>query len=104
MRRRGGCRRFIPNEWSAAFQCNLATSRMWARNCLFVVVCLAGAGLIANTLLKRERVSPPHVHASGDLDASLASLNAEFRRSWEDKQLQPAPRADDLTIARRLSL
>src|SRR4029079_752903 len=69
-----------------------------------VVVCLAGAGLIANTLLKRERVSPPRAHARRELGASLARLHARFRPHWGDKQLQPAPRADDLTIARRLSL
>ena len=26
---------------------------MWARNCLFIVVCLTGASLVANTLLRR---------------------------------------------------
>lgn len=79
---------------------------MLARNCLFIVVCLAGAGLVANTLLRRERVSrPKHVRVEDDsFAASLKKFNAEFEQSWQDKGLEPAPRADDLTIARRLSL
>jgi hypothetical protein len=86
---------------------------MWARNCLFVAVCLAGAGLVANTLLRRERVRPPHeAHAksiaasrdAGDFQAALDQLNVEFRRHTEGKSLTSAPQAGHLTIARRLGL
>src|SRR5439155_9485689 len=79
---------------------------MLARNCLFIVVCLAGAGLVANTLFRRERVSQPRLlKADPDCFAtSLDKLNAEFQKSWHAKGLEAAPRADDLTIARRLSL
>src|SRR2546423_8723603 len=79
---------------------------MLARNCLFIAVCLAGSGLVANTLLRRERVPQPRL-LQPDRDrfaASLDQLNAEFQESWQAKELQAAPRADDLTIARRLSL
>src|SRR5262245_21194 len=79
---------------------------MLARNCLFIVVCLSGAGLVANTLLRRERIPQPrHVRVEdGSFAASLTKLNAEFERSWHDKGLEAAPRADDMAISRRLSL
>jgi Protein of unknown function (DUF1553)/Protein of unknown function (DUF1549) len=79
---------------------------MLARNCLFIVICLAGAGLVANTLLRRERIPQPrHVRVEDDsFAASLKKLNVEFEQSWHDKGLEAARRADDLTIARRLSL
>jgi len=79
---------------------------MWARNCLFFAVCLVGVGLMANMLLRRERVpQPQQIHvASSDFAASLDKLNGDFQRSWRDQQLTAAPRADDLAIVRRLSL
>jgi uncharacterized protein DUF1549/uncharacterized protein DUF1553 len=89
---------------------------MWARNCLFIAVCLAGAGLVANTLLRRERIQQPRnvaaIHsvrhqptaAANDSNASVERLNAGFRQHWQDHGLDAAPRADDLTIARRLAL
>src|SRR5262245_41058854 len=79
---------------------------MWARNCLFIAVCLVGAGLIANSLLRGEGVQAPRVPAPVDRDfaGSLNKLNAEFRRHWSEVGLEAAPLADDLTLARRLSL
>src|SRR5262245_35460667 len=85
---------------------------MWARNCLFVAICLAGAGLVADTLLRRERVQPPRSVAAHhqmdaeqrEFDASLHELDAEFQKHWQHLGLQSAPRADDLVIARRLAL
>jgi hypothetical protein len=97
---------------------------MWAKNALFIAVCLAGAGLIANSLLRRDRIdrpgsfepgrfvtpvststeaASPHEPAS-DWAPALDQLNAEFRQHWKKKGLEVAPRADDLTLARRLSL
>jgi hypothetical protein len=94
---------------------------MWAKNALFIAVCLAGAGLIANSLLRRDRIERPASFEPGrfatpvstsaqkpavanDWNATLSALDAEFREHWKTKGLQVAPRADDLTIARRLSL
>ena len=81
---------------------------MWARNFLFIAVCLGGAGLVANTLLRRERVEQPPTKriCIGDRRRSSDTRRAQRRiqQSWQDKGLEPAPRADDLTIARRLSL
>jgi hypothetical protein len=91
---------------------------MWARNLLFIVVCLIGAALIANSLLRQDRIEQPrtlvsvtpthhanhHAGMPSAVDTTLEKLNAEFDDNWRERELQPAPRADDLTIARRLSL
>lgn len=80
---------------------------MLARNILFIAVCLAGLGLVANTLLRRQRLSQPPATASNpdrDFAKSLQQLNAEFRDDWQQKKLEIAAAADDLIIARRLSL
>jgi hypothetical protein len=86
---------------------------MWVRNLLFLAVCIAGVVLIANTLLRRERIEKPAVaateaaskQASDDgFAATLAALNIEFEQDWKSRRHEPAPRADDLAIARRLAL
>jgi uncharacterized protein DUF1549/uncharacterized protein DUF1553 len=77
---------------------------MWARHLLFAIVCLAGAGLVAKTLLRRERVPQPPSIEMRDLGEALLQLNAEFAQHWQDSGLAATPRADDLTLARRLSL
>src|SRR5687768_1115853 len=94
---------------------------MWAKNVLFVAVCLAGAGLIANSLLRVGRIERPASFEPGrfattpvstsveqpapnDWTRTLDALDAQFQAHWKKKGLQVAPRADDLTIARRLSL
>jgi hypothetical protein len=80
---------------------------MIARNCLFIAVCLAGLGLVANTLLRRERVQQPTALsqlADTAFARSVEQLNAEFHEYWKSNEFEVAPVADDLTIARRLSL
>jgi hypothetical protein len=82
---------------------------MWTRNCLFIAICLAGSGLILNTLLRREHIDHEQsVESSPKADPGFQSvrdaLNADFETSWQDKGFKTAPRADDLIIARRLSL
>jgi hypothetical protein len=97
---------------------------MWMRNLLFLLLCATGLVLVAQNLLSRDRVQTPRAFRGGgpplsadssssldkpaapasDLPAVVARLNDEFRRDWQAKGLSPAPRADDLTIARRLSL
>ena len=82
---------------------------MWARNLLFITVCLTAAGLVANTLLRRERLRKPQsvetqAVIGGDLTESVEKLNAEFREHWQSQGLEVAPAADHLALARRLSL
>ncbi|HEX5103597.1 MAG TPA: DUF1549 domain-containing protein, partial [Pirellulaceae bacterium] len=92
---------------------------MWAKNALFIVVCLVGAGAVANNLLRRDRIDRPDTFEPGRFEATSAAgaaetggtykstldkLNAQFHEHWQKKGLEVAPRADDLTIARRMSL
>jgi hypothetical protein len=94
---------------------------MWARNLLFATVCLAGVGLVAHSLWRRERVAQPKTFDRNrvtlaeagyrpvdrlptEWTGTLDRLNALFQQDWREHRLTAAPRADDLTIARRLSL
>jgi hypothetical protein len=47
---------------------------------------------------------PAVKHGTGDIGEALARLNQEFADHWKQEDLTPTSRADDLTIARRLSL
>ncbi len=93
---------------------------MWARNLLFAIVCLLGAGALASNLLLQDRLatprsfspqrfgnpagSPVESNVRNDWHQTLAKLNSQFAEHWEEQGLQITPRADDLTLARRLSL
>src|SRR5688572_10548715 len=77
---------------------------MWMRNVLFLVLCFTGLALVGGNLLKRDRIDAPQPQSPGDIDQVVRRIDAEFRQHWQDKGFTPAARADDLTIARRLSL
>jgi hypothetical protein len=102
---------------------------MWARNLFFIGLCTVGVFALGRQLLPRNRIITPQDYQPGryaatpvansavtelavwpeaktpdDLAPTLAQLNAAFRQDWEARELQIAPRADDLTLARRLSL
>ena len=82
---------------------------MWLRNLLFLTLCgLAIASLAAalSPALKpwERREVRQDLAEPDDFRATVERVDAEFRRQWAEHQLTPAPRADDLTIARRLSL
>ena len=84
---------------------------MWMRNLLFVSLSLVG--LLALGAGLSPQYKPIEVKK---LDASTTSgsqaeatsvvdrIDASFRQDWQARGLRPAPRADELTIARRLSL
>ncbi|HUE74349.1 MAG TPA: DUF1553 domain-containing protein [Pirellulaceae bacterium] len=77
---------------------------MWMRNILFLALCVTGLALVGGNLLKRDRVAAPRSQPPGDVAAVVAKIDGEFREFWQKKGFTPAPRADDLAIARRLSL
>lgn len=82
---------------------------MWKKNLLFGFVSLAGFVSLVGMLLPASRLPGPKDHDEAWLENNqatdvLAQVNAEFRTSWEDAELEAAPRADDLTVARRISL
>lgn len=82
---------------------------MWKKNFLFLAVSLAGLLFLLSWILPKHRLSSPAefdanwVENAGAAE-TLRQLNEEFQASWDEDELQVAPRADDLTVARRLSL
>ncbi len=82
---------------------------MWKRNLLFTTLLLLGAVAVAANLLRGERTQTPDGFADprADQDGSaavVARIDAQFRQHWAAQGLEPAPRADAFTTARRLSL
>jgi hypothetical protein len=86
---------------------------MWARNLLFLAVTFAGGAFVAGSLLRQERIDPPRdlrparfvgTHKQPAADDTLRRLNAEFQSHWTKRGVEATPRADNLTLARRLSL
>ncbi len=80
---------------------------MWKRYLLLTVAILVGATALAGSLLKRNRVLPPKRLASPP-DASMAAVigqvDADFQKAWNAKGLTAAPKADELSLIRRISL
>jgi hypothetical protein len=86
---------------------------MWERNLLFIVVVIGGAVFLRSSLYPPILARPPIPHPSvaktetapkDDRSTVLNAVNREFHREWQEKHLSPAPPADDLTVARRVSL
>lgn len=90
--------------------------RIGWKDVVFVGLCLAGAATFVGAMLRRDRVTTPRdfqplrfvsaTPASDPADprAVRDRIDADFRALWQKKQLQPTDRADDLQIARRISL
>ncbi len=80
---------------------------MWLKNLAFVSLATIVLASLANWLLtppKVEAIDTPIVVRGDDFDSTVAAIDAQFHETWQKNNLQPAPRADDLTIARRISL
>jgi hypothetical protein len=82
---------------------------MWRRNLLLIAVCVLGGGAVAGSLLRADRPraakpSEPAGHETTDFGETIAKIDEEFQASWRAQGVASAPRADDLQIARRLSL
>jgi hypothetical protein len=80
----------------------------WAKNLLFVGVVLAGAGGFAYSLLPGGKPDnwrvAPSLQKDESFQATLQKVNAAFRDDWKKLGIAPAHPADDLTVARRVSL
>ena len=78
---------------------------MWARNLLFIGLVAAGLAALTGALFDAQpnRVMTHQPAATHDT-SMLEKVNAAFRQQWAEQGLEPAPRAPDLAIARRLSL
>jgi hypothetical protein len=81
---------------------------MWQKNTLFIGLCLVGLVWLTTSILRRERIEPPQhfvaAEQAEEWQATRDAIDREFRDDWGKHNLQPAPRADALTIVRRLSL
>jgi hypothetical protein len=79
---------------------------MWARNLLFVGVCVAVAAVLPLSLLSGGSQTPRWVAPLDptSMQPTVARIDAAFRDSWRDAGLEPAPAANALAIARRISL
>src|SRR6516162_5543813 len=82
---------------------------MWLRNLLFLTVLGGGAYALSANLLPPRQTSPlssydASAYRDADFVASVNRVNDKFRQQWAAESLQPAPRASDLAVARRLAL
>lgn len=76
---------------------------------LATAFCIVVVGLLMMLVMKvgaiEAPVAPPGpVAEKTDIDASVSRVNGWLRQHWSNENLEPAERADDLTVYRRLSL
>jgi hypothetical protein len=82
---------------------------MWAKNLLLIAV-VVGGGVAVRASLFPLSSAARQLHLDPGLARDLAfqevvrHIDESFRATWSERAITPAPRADDLTIARRLSL
>ncbi|MEW6302996.1 MAG: DUF1549 domain-containing protein [Verrucomicrobiota bacterium] len=79
------------------------------RNALFVLFCLGSvmwgfATFLAPKPLPQPRQFNPSAAKNDDFQSAVRKVDAVYEQAWAGAKLQPAPRASDLAIARRLSL
>jgi len=78
---------------------------MCAKNSLLLVTVVAGLMVLASPLLPRSRHERPRVAFETDsVRAAAARMDAALEQLWSEAGVEPAPPADELLIARRLSL
>ena len=79
---------------------------MWAKNVLFLSVCAAGLALLVGSVAT-SFTTASREQAVLDLTSvrkSAAQVDAALERQWQQSGIQPAAPADDLLVARRMSL
>lgn len=82
---------------------------MWARHLLFWGLVIAGVSAFGSTFLPRAKPQRPQSFRPWQLEGNefrdvVSRVDEIFREQWAAEQLRPAARADDLAIARRISL
>ncbi|MEQ8791095.1 MAG: DUF1553 domain-containing protein [Pirellulaceae bacterium] len=82
---------------------------IWARNLLFIALSACGIALLGSSLLSRDRIERPDSYnpkriEQDDFAATLERVNREFADHWRAADLKTAPKAEALTICRRISL
>jgi hypothetical protein len=78
---------------------------MWAKNLLFLAVCVAGLGALWSTVLATGRPRAPALpRPDASLQITIEAIDAAFARQWSASGLRPAEPATQLAVARRISL
>jgi len=82
---------------------------IWLRNAVIVAALAAGvtwgiAELLRLPVMRLEGEAVLSREKLDDINLAAKRVDAAFEQDWAQKQFQPVPRADDLTVARRLSL
>jgi len=86
---------------------------MWVRSLLFFVVVVGGLLIVIDQLSPDGGKPAPAEQAAeiarirkvaARLNPASASINAALEEMWREASVEPTPVADDLTIARRMSL
>ena len=81
----------------------------WAKNVLFLSLVCGGVLLLTIYLMATERIEPPLSYAPKsksqiDVRTVAAKLDSALEKTWAENELEHAGRADNLAVARRLSL
>ncbi len=82
---------------------------MWRRNLLFVAIVVGGLAALRASLFplsteSRKVKFAPGVAEKDEFQSVVREVDDSFRDAWQEQELTPAARADDLAVARRLSL
>lgn len=93
-------------QWAALqISCMRANDEMWARHLLFVGVVSLGTVVVGSQLQKRQLDVRFDANAfSRDVEETALIVDAEFQQQWKQQNLLPVDKADNLLVARRLSL
>lgn len=81
----------------------------WIRNLIFVGCCLGAAGVVGGRFLQRPEFNGPKsfsasTYAEPDFQQAVERVDAAFAAGWQAANVQPVGQADELAVARRLSL
>ncbi len=83
--------------------------RIWLANLGFAFLCLLGLAIVLGTLWEPRSLEAPEsfdplAGADPELHETVTKLDETFAQNWADASVNPAPRTDDLALARRISL
>ncbi len=82
---------------------------MWQRNLLFASLSVVGLVALGSRLLSNDPIETPAAfdatrYQQPEMRSVLDQVDSEFEASWQEKGISSAGAADDLLVARRLSL
>ncbi|HXT40834.1 MAG TPA: DUF1549 domain-containing protein [Candidatus Angelobacter sp.] len=83
--------------------------KLWVRNAVFLVLCLAVTALVVGRILKPQPFAGPKSFNAADFEdvgfkRVVDRVDQAFAEAWKVAGVEPVRGAPDLTVARRLSL